>query len=151
MTQKELKVSAIKEGTVIDHIPPDHTFKVAEILDVANLNKIVSIVSNLRSSRMGKKGIIKVGGLKLVERDVQRIALVAPRATLSIIKNYKVVEKNKLDIPDELNNIIRCFNPQCITNREKVKTKFFVESKKPLQVRCAYCERLMTNNDIELR
>lgn len=147
---KELKISAIKEGTVIDHIPARYTFKVAEILDLEGLDRIVSISSNLKSSKFGKKGIIKVGGLNLKEKDVQKIALIAPEATLNIIKNFRVIEKKQLRVPDELVNIIRCLNPNCITNNDRVKTMFYIESKRPLHVRCHHCERSAGKEEIEL-
>lgn len=147
---KELKISAIREGTVIDHIPAEHTFKVADILKVNEHNNVISIASNLESKKFGRKGIIKVGGLNLNEKDVQKIALIAPNATLNVIENFKVIEKKKLDVPEELYSIVKCFNPNCITNNENVKTKFLVESKKPLVIRCYHCERCMTKEDIEL-
>ncbi len=147
---KELKISAIKEGTVIDHIPAEYTFKVAEILDLEGLDRIISISSNLKSKRLGRKGIIKVGGLNLKQSDVQKIALIAPDATLNIIREFKVIDKKKLKVPDVLNGIIRCFNPNCITNHEKLKSRFYVESKSPLSIRCHYCERLGKREDIEL-
>jgi aspartate carbamoyltransferase regulatory subunit len=145
---KELTISAIRDGTVIDHIQAEYTFKVASILNLSKLGEVVSIASNLVSARIGKKGIIKVGGLMLDERDVQKIALVAPDATLNIIRDYKVIRKQKLIIPPVLENIVRCFNPNCITNREPVATRFFVESKDNL--RCYHCERLISRKEMEL-
>jgi aspartate carbamoyltransferase regulatory subunit len=147
---KELKVSAIREGTVIDHIQSDTTLKVAEILDLNETNQIVSIATNLESKKLGKKGIIKIGGKYLTEKEVNRIALIAPEATLSIIKDFKVINKSKLTIPDELINIVKCFNPRCITNNERMTTLFHVLNKIPLKIRCHYCERIMNKEDIEL-
>lgn len=147
---KELKVSAIREGTVIDHVPAKYTFKVAEILDVDEMQNVISIASNLDSKQVGKKGIIKVGGLSLKEEDVQKIAVFAPNATVSIIEDFKVKEKNKLEMPEEFDNIVKCINPNCITNHEDVKTKFKVESKESLVVRCHHCERCMTRKDMKL-
>lgn len=147
---KEIRINAIREGTVIDHIPAEYTFKVAEILKITHLDNVVSVASNLKSRKLGKKGIIKVEFLDLKDTVAQKIALIAPNATLSTIKNFEVIEKKKLDIPQEIYNIVKCFNPNCITNNEKVKTKFLVESKKPLAIRCYHCERFMTKEDIEL-
>jgi aspartate carbamoyltransferase regulatory subunit len=148
--KKELKIGAIYEGAVIDHIPIEYTFKVAEILNITSMKNVVSIASNLDSKKLGKKGLIKIGGPGIDERDVQKIALIAPNATLSVIKNYKVVQKTSLKIPNDLRDIVRCFNPNCITNKEPVETIFKVESKSPLRIRCHYCERAMQKDEIRV-
>ena len=147
---KELKVSAIREGTVIDHIPSDATFKVVDILNLENVDNVVSVATNLPSKKLGKKGIIKVGGKDLTKEEVDKIALIAPNATLNLIKNYGVVKKIRLDIPDNIYGIVKCFNPKCITNSEPMKTKFSIISKNPLILRCMYCERTMRKDDVEL-
>tara|TARA_Y100000310_G_scaffold112011_1_gene110454 strand:- start:13585 stop:14034 length:450 start_codon:yes stop_codon:yes gene_type:complete len=147
---KELTVTAIKEGTVIDHLPPEMTFKVIELLNISNTNKIVSIATNLKSSKKMKKGLIKVGGKFLTKEEVDKIAIIAPDATVNIIKNYEVIEKNKVSIPDFITNIIKCSNPRCITNHDKIITKFSVTKEDPLKVRCYYCERYMGKEDLEL-
>ena len=147
---KELKVPAIKEGTVIDHIPSRVTFKVMRILDLKEFNHVVSVVINLKSKAMGKKGIIKVSNRFLTKDEVNKIAILAPHATVNIIKNYEVKEKINVNVPDELDNIIKCSNPNCVTNNEKVKTFFNVVNKSPLQVICHHCERVMETDDIKL-
>ena len=148
--KKELSVSAIKEGTVIDHIPSDVTLKVADILDLEGIKSIISIATNLDSKTMGKKGIIKIGGKNLTKEETDKIALIAPDATVNIIQNYDVKKKIKVAIPLTVNKIIKCSNPNCITNNEKVMTKFDVLNKVPLKVRCHYCERDMAKEDITL-
>ncbi|MEM4267255.1 MAG: aspartate carbamoyltransferase regulatory subunit [Candidatus Woesearchaeota archaeon] len=147
---KELKISAISVGTVIDHIPPQYTFKIAEILNIDKTAHVVSVANNLDSKKLGKKGLIKIGGVFLSSKDIQKIALVAPHATISKIKNYKVFEKNRVVVPDELEGIVKCFNPNCITNIEHIKTRFYVIDKINLKIFCRYCERSMTREDIEL-
>lgn len=147
---REQKISAIEEGTVIDHIPTDATFKVVEILDLANQKGIVSIATNLQSKKLGKKGIIKVGGKSLTQDEVNKIAIVAPDATVNIIKNYNVREKIKVITPDVIENVMKCSNPVCITNNEQVATKFYVAKKDPLKIKCHYCERSMGKEDIEI-
>ena len=146
----ELKISAIEEGTVIDHIPTDAIFKVAEILSLDKHTGVVSIATNLQSKRIGKKGIIKVGGKSLTQEEVNKIAVVAPDATVNIIKNFNVKEKIKVKAPDVVENVIRCSNPVCITNNEQIATKFYVVKKDPLKVKCHYCERIMAKEDIEI-
>ena len=148
--KKELSVSAIKEGTVIDHIPSDATLKVADILDLEGIRSIISIATNLASKTMGKKGIIKIGGKNLTKEETDKIALIAPDATVNIIQNYGVKKKIKVAIPSIVDKIIKCSNPNCITNNEKVMTRFYVLNKNPLKVRCHYCERNMGKEDIAL-
>ena len=149
-TKRELKISAIDEGTVIDHIPTDSTFKVVEILDLENHRGIVSIATNLQSKSIGKKGIVKVGGKSLTQDEVNKIAIVAPDATVNIIKNYDVREKIKVKTPDVIDNVVKCSNPVCITNNEQVATKFYVVKKDPLKIKCHYCERSMGKEDIRI-
>ena len=148
--KKELSVSAIKNGTVIDHIPSDVTLKVADILDLKGIRSIISVATNLASKTMGKKGIIKIGGKNLTKEETDKIALIAPDATVNIIQNYGVKKKIKVAIPSIVDKIIKCSNPNCITNNEKVMTRFYVLNKNPLKVRCHYCERNMGKEDIAL-
>ena len=148
--KRELKINAIEEGTVIDHIPTDATFKVAEILDMENHKGVVSIATNLQSKSIGKKGIVKVGSKFLTQDEVNKIAIVAPDATVNIIKNYNVREKIKVKSPDVIDNVVKCSNPVCITNNEQVNTKFYVVKKDPLKIKCHYCERSMSKEDIEI-
>ena len=96
------------------------------------------------------KGIVKVAGKSLTHDEVNKIAIVAPDATVNIIKNFNVKEKIKVKTPDILENVIRCSNPVCITNSEQVNTKFYVVKKDPLKVKCHYCERVMAKEDIEI-
>ncbi|MBW2989186.1 aspartate carbamoyltransferase regulatory subunit [Candidatus Woesearchaeota archaeon] len=148
--KKELRISAIREGTVIDHIPAKEVFKVVDILNLAEHKGIISVASNLRSKALGKKGIVKVGGKELTKKEVDEISIAAPDATINIIKGYEVIRKSNVELPEDFDNIIRCSNPSCITNHEKVKTLFHVVSKKPLQVVCHHCERMMENDKISL-
>ena len=148
--KRELKISAIEEGTVIDHIPTDATFKVAEILDLENHRGIVSIATNLQSKSIGKKGIVKVGGKSLTQDEVNKIAIVAPDATVNLIKNYAVRETIKVKSPDVIDNVVKCSNPVCITNNEQVSSRFYVIKKDPLKIKCHYCERSMGKEDIEI-
>jgi aspartate carbamoyltransferase regulatory subunit len=99
---------------------------------------------------MNKKGIIKVGGKSLNKNEIAKVAMIAPKSTMNMISNYKVKEKIKLEIPDEVVGVAKCINPNCITNNEKVKTIFFVEQRKPFKFRCAYCEKTMSRDDIEI-
>jgi len=148
---KEQKISAIREGTVIDHIPVKNVFKIAEILDLKEHGNIVSVATNLQSKKIGTKGIIKVGGRSLSQEEVNKIALLAPNATVSIIKDYNVIKKFSLELPKEVYNIIQCNNPKCITNMENISTRFSVLKDDNISARCGYCERIMQEKEIQIR
>ncbi len=139
---KHLSVSAIKNGTVIDHIPADTLFSVINILKLETITTQITFGTNLESKKFGKKGIIKVSDIYFTEEEINKIALVAPAARLNIIRDYEVVEKHQLTIPDEIESIVKCFNPACITNHEPVKTRFRIISKNPLRLKCEYCEKI---------
>ena len=139
---KQLKVSAIKDGTVIDHIPANNLFKVINILGLHKIEKQITFGTNLESHRLGKKAIIKIANIFFRDEDINRIALVAPEANLNIIRDYQVVEKRIVEVPEEIQSIAKCMNPKCITNNDKVKTRFFVVSKKDVALKCHYCEKI---------
>ncbi|MCK9219721.1 MAG: aspartate carbamoyltransferase regulatory subunit [Bacteroidales bacterium] len=146
--RKELKVSAIENGTVIDHIPSQSVFLVMKILNLTKYPDQLLFGNNLDSRKMGKKGIIKVSNKFFQSDEINKIALVAPTATLIIIKNFQVVEKKKVRIPDFADNIVKCFNPNCITNNEDIPTKFTVINKKDLKLHCHYCEKITARENI---
>lgn len=139
---KELKVPLIKDGTVIDHITAGYAVKVLHILNIPkSSSSVVSVVMNV-SSKIGKKDIVKIENRELDTHEVDKIALVAPKATINIIRDYEVAEKHKVQLPDEVVGIVTCSNPTCISNtKEPVKSRFKVISKDPLRIKCYYCER----------
>ncbi len=139
---KHLSVSAIKNGTVIDHIPAGSLFSVINILGLEAITTQITFGTNLESKKFGKKGIIKVSDIYFTEQEINKIALVAPAARLNIIRDYEVVEKHQLTIPDEIEGIVKCFNPACVTNHEPIRTRFRIISKKPLRLKCHYCEKI---------
>jgi len=139
--RKELKVNAIENGTVIDHIPTQSVFQVIHMLGLNTCENQILFGTNLESKKYGKKGIIKVSGRYFDPDSVNKIALVAPTATLIEIKNYKVKEKKEVVIPDNVNKFVKCVNPNCITNHEGLVTKFIVIDKKDVKLQCLYCEK----------
>jgi aspartate carbamoyltransferase regulatory subunit len=147
---KQLSVSAIESGTVIDHIPASSLFKVIKILRLDSIPNQITFGTNLESKTDGKKAIIKIAGVFFENEDINRIALVAPKAKLNIIKDYEVIEKKVVEVPDNIVAIARCMNPKCITNFEKVTTKFKVVSKKPLALKCHYCEKITDQERLEI-
>ena len=141
MMVKELIVSAIENGTVIDHLPSNSVFQVIKILNLKNFENEILFGTNLKSKKYGTKGIIKVKDKYFESDDINKIALVAPSATLILIKDYRVIEKSNVEIPEFIDDIVKCFNPNCITNVENVATKFKVVSKDDVILQCHYCEK----------
>jgi aspartate carbamoyltransferase regulatory subunit len=139
---KELKVTPIKNGTVIDHIPHGLALKVLHFLKIAEeTSSAVSVAMNVKSM-MGKKDIVKIENKELDEREVNKISLIAPKATINIIRNYEVIKKHRVQLPDEIVGIVKCSNPTCISNsREPVESRFILVSKDPPHIKCYYCER----------
>ncbi|MDR0789521.1 MAG: aspartate carbamoyltransferase regulatory subunit [Bacteroidales bacterium] len=139
--KKELIVSAIENGTVIDHIPADAVYRVASILELSLHDDEVIIGTNLMSKKLGKKGIIKIKNKYFKQNEIDKIAVAAPFATLIEIRDSQKVVKRSVEIPDVLHAIVKCINPNCITNVEDVPTKFTVIEKNPLKIHCHYCEK----------
>ncbi len=150
MKDKRLSVSAIKEGTVIDHVPASALFKVVSILNLEKLDTMITIGNSLESDKLGKKGIIKLSKVFFKDDDINKIALVAPSAKLNLIRDYEVVEKRVVEIPDEIVGIAKCVNPKCITNNEAVITRFDVVSKSEVKLKCHYCEKITSRKNIEI-
>ena len=140
--EKKLSVSAIDNGTVIDHIPAQNLFKVISILGLERIDNLITFGTNMESHRLGKKAIIKVADKFFEREEINRIAVVAPHAKLNVIKGYTVVEKQVVEVPDRIEGIIKCVNPKCITNVESVKTKFEVVDKQNVSLKCHYCEKI---------
>jgi aspartate carbamoyltransferase regulatory subunit len=148
--KKQLQVSAIKDGTVIDHIPAKNLFKVISILNLDKIESPMTFGSNLESKRLGRKAIIKIADVFFRDDEINKIALVAPDAKLNIIKDYEVVEKKLVEVPDFIVGIAKCVNPKCITNNESILTKFYVVSKKEVTLKCHYCEKLMDQEHLTI-
>lgn len=147
---KQIKVNAIKNGTVIDHITAGRVQKVLEILSL-DAPETVMIGMNLNSKKIGKKDIIKIENRVLSQDEVNSIALLAPKATLIIIQNFEVVSKHSLELPEKIKNLIVCPNPKCITNAEEIASKFRLTSDEHAQVRCLYCEKKYFLEDVKIK
>ncbi len=146
---KELIVKKIENGTVIDHIPADKVFSVVRILGLNAMSDEILIGTNLESKKYGRKGIIKATNKYFAPEELDKLAIIAPTATLITIKDYAVVEKRNLEIPKEIHKIVKCINPNCITNVEEMDTHFTVVNTEPLTIQCRYCEKTMTNIEIK--
>lgn len=148
---KELLVAALKNGTAIDHIPSNQVFKVVSLLRLQELKNPITIGNNLESKKMGSKGIIKIADKFFEEDEINRIALVAPKVNLNIIRDYEVTEKKNVTLPDEIIEIVKCNNPKCITNNEPMKTRFHVVDKEKVVLQCHYCELKIKKDDVQLK
>jgi aspartate carbamoyltransferase regulatory subunit len=150
--EKELKVAALCNGTVIDHIPADKLYKVVSILHLEACEHQITIGNNLDSSKIGKKGIIKISDRAFAEDETNKIALIAPNAKINIIRDYKVMEKRNLFLPSEIREIVQCANPNCITNNQPVATHFHVlRNEKETVLKCHYCEREVKQEEVKIK
>jgi len=145
------RVTAIRNGTVIDHIPSGQGMKVLEMLGVQSSTTVpVSMVMNVLSKKMGTKDIIKVEDRELNQDELNRLALVAPEAHVAIIRAYSVAEKLTINLGDEVVNVARCTFSNCITTnpREPLPHRLKVRGTEPLDLRCHYCGRPQDLDDL---
>lgn len=140
--EKQLKVNAIKNGTVLDHIPSGQVFKVINILGLSDSANPVTFGINLDSKSMGNKGIIKISERFFKDNELSKIALIAPNASINIIQDYEVVKKKRISLPKEVIGIAKCMNPMCVTNHQDIQTKFTtLEKEGHIVLLCHYCEK----------
>lgn len=140
-------VAAIENGTVIDHIPSEKTYQVAQLLKLSELQTPVTIGYNFRSQKLGKKGFIKVEDKWFTDEEISRLSVLTPNVVLNIIKNFEVVDKRTVTTPDEIHGIVKCNNPKCITNNEPMATHFHVADG---ILTCHYCEKEQDISKVEL-
>ena len=146
----ELQVAAIQNGTVIDHIPADKLFSVVSLLGLTQMSNKITIGFNFDSKKLGKKGIIKIADKFLTEDELNRLSVIAPHVVMSIIRDYEVVEKHNVEMPDQLIGIVKCANPKCITNNEPMTTIFHVIDKDNCVIQCHYCEKEQKRDEINI-
>jgi len=149
--EKQLKVSAIKNGTVLDHIPADQLFKVIDILGLSRSSNQITFGTNLESKLLGKKAIIKISDKFFKDDDINRIALIAPQAKINIIHDFEVVEKKVLSIPASIEGIAKCMNPACVTNHQNILTRFTTITDSPdVKLLCRYCEKITDLKNLKI-
>ena len=149
MSRKELVVSALENGTVLDHIPAENVYKALDILNLKGIESQITIGINLTSRIYGKKGIIKIADKFFEDDELNKLALIAPNATVNVIKDFKVVEKKKLEMPKEVVGIAKCRNPKCVTNHQPITTRFTtVKKNNEIQLLCHFCEKITTTKYI---
>jgi len=150
MSKKTLRVSKIRDGTVIDHITRGHALDVVKILDInGRSGGVVTIAMNVPSKILEIKDIVKIEGRELNPEEVDKIALLAPHATINIIRNYKVAEKQRVKLPSVIYGLLKCTNPTCISNsNEPVRSTFYVEREDPLKLKCHYCGQIVERDEV---
>lgn len=150
MKREELMVAAIQNGTVIDHIPSNKIFQVVRLLKIDDAASSVMVGYNLPSSKMGRKSIIKIADKYFTDAELNLLSVVAPNVTLCIIRDYEVVEKKCVTLPEEIKSIVKCANPKCITNNEPMPTSFRVTDAAKGIIQCHYCEKEQSLENIKL-
>lgn len=151
MSKDKLMVEAICNGTVLDHIPSDKLFQIVAMLRLEQSTTPVTIGNNLESRQVGSKGVIKITDRFFTEEEMRRIAILAPSVHLNTIRNYEVVEKKQLSVPESVCGLVRCSNHKCITNAEPMPTRFAVGKEgDEVYLTCHYCGRGVRGKDCEL-
>ena len=148
--KQAMQVSALCNGTVIDHIPAEKLFAVVNLLNIAEMSSNVTMGYNLESKKLGKKGLIKISDRFFTDDEINKISLVAPNVILNTIRDYNVIEKREVKMPDEIHNLIKCNNLNCITNNEPMATHFYVADRNTHTLKCRYCEKEVSLDDIKL-
>ena len=142
MTHKQLVVSALENGTVLDHIPAENVYRALNLLNLKGIENQITIGINLNSKAQGRKGIIKIEDRFFEDEELGKLALIAPHATVNVIRDFKVVEKKKLELPKEVIGIAKCRNPKCVTNHQPIKTRFTTTKKDDeISLLCHFCEK----------
>ena len=149
-TRQELYVRKIKDGSVIDHITPGFGLDVLKILGIDGKDgEVVTAAMNVESKRQSSKDIVKIQNRELKPSEVDKIALIAPNATINIIRNYDVASKKVVELPSVIRGILKCDNPSCISNsREPVEPQFKVDQHQPIRLRCYFCGHIMEREDV---
>ncbi len=134
-----MKIDSIQNGIVIDHITAGLGMEIYDLLKLGSLNCMVAIIMNAASEKMGRKDIIKID--EAIELDTDALGYVDPGATVSIIENGVTIEKKKLDLPRQLEGVLHCRNPRCITSTEQELAPVFkLTDRAKREYRCIYCE-----------
>jgi aspartate carbamoyltransferase regulatory subunit len=122
---------------------------VLRVLNITGIEgEVITVALNVPSNKHIKKDIIKVENKYLHEEETNKLALIAPRATINIIKDYKLMEKRKILLPNSIRGIFRCPNLACVTNGENVVSVIEIVDKEKILLRCKYCSQTLTTNDL---
>jgi len=150
LSSATLTVSKIRNGTVIDHIPAGRSLAVLKVLGITGYEGLrIAILMNVESKKLGRKDIVKIEDKVVDEREASIISLIAPEATINIVRDFNVVEKRKLRLPEIIKGLLKCPNPLCVTNNDPEALSEFVKvSEKPLRLRCVYCDTYLNEADV---
>jgi aspartate carbamoyltransferase regulatory subunit len=149
MTRKELVVSSLENGTVLDHIPAENVYKAIDLLNLRGVESQITVGINLASKLYGRKGIIKIADRFFEDDELNRLALIAPKATVNVIRDFKVVEKKQITMPKEIIGMAKCMNPKCVTNHQPIKTRFTTIAKgDEISLLCHFCEKVSDTKGI---
>jgi len=150
MLEEKLKIDKISKGTVIDHIDAGYALTILNLTGLDESRNLMTIGVNVSSKKFQTKDIIKIENVFLNETQMQQISILSPNATISLIENYKVIEKKKVELPRTIKKLILCINQTCISNSEKepIDSEFFVLEEKPLKIQCIYCEHIYKLEEI---
>ena len=146
MTSKKLQVEAIQDGSVIDHIPIQQAVKILNFFKLTQTNEKITIGLNLPTHSGAGKDLIKVENTFISDEQANQLALFAPNATINQIKDFKVVNKFQVQLPDSFIGVLSCPNSNCITHNEPVSTRFYVKKKNNLALKCHYCEKTFNSS-----
>ncbi len=139
---KTLSVSAIKNGTVIDHIPAGQALKILRLLNIITHKNRATLGLNLSSKSLGLKDLIKIENRSLTDNEANEITVFAPKATINLIENFEIAKKITTRLPESISGVFNCPNPTCITTIEAIKTHFYLEEySKQIKLTCKYCEK----------
>lgn len=149
MIRKELSVSALENGTVLDHIPAENVYKALDLLNLKGIESQITIGINLASKLYGKKGIIKIADRFFEDDELNKLALIAPKATVNVIRDFKVVEKKTLSMPKEVWGVAKCRNPKCVTNHQPIQTRFAtIDNGNEVSLLCHFCEKITNTKEV---
>ncbi|ADT85768.1 aspartate carbamoyltransferase regulatory subunit [Vibrio sp. Vb2880] len=143
--ENQLQVEAIRNGSVIDHVPANLGIKILSLFKLHETNQRITIGLNLPSSALGHKDLIKIENVYLSKEQANQLALYAPNATVNQIEEYQVVNKLTLALPERIDGVFACPNSNCISHGEPVNSRFRVILKQEnVQLKCHYCEKVFS-------
>ena len=149
METPKLSVEAIEKGTVIDHIPTGKGLIILRQFKLLHYGSAVTVGFNLPSKTQGSKDIIKITGVWLDDNAANRLALFAPEAVVNTIDHFKVINKHRLTLPDEIGEVFRCPNTNCASHNEPVKSRFYVRKQSgQTKLKCHYCEKTFSRDSV---
>ena len=149
MENTKLSVEAIEKGTVIDHIPAGKGLIILRQFKLLHYGSAVTVGFNLPSKTQGSKDIIKITGVWLDDNAANRLALFAPEAVVNTIDHFKVINKRRLTLPEEIAEVFRCPNTNCASHGEPVKSRFYVRKQSgQTKLKCHYCEKTFSRDSV---